>query len=132
MLLPRLLAFSERAWSKDPDWVTATDATASDTLFTNAYNSFLNVLGKRELPRLSYFDGGFSYRIPKPGGIYKDGKFSANVQYPGLIIKYTVNGDTPDFSSKTYIEPLSSEAAVVKFRTFDVKGRASEVITVTK
>lgn len=132
MLLPRLLAFSERAWSKDPDWVTATDATASDTLFTNAYNSFLNVLGKRELPRLSYFDGGFSYRIPKPGGIYKDGKFSANVQYPGLIIKYTVNGDTPDFSSKTYIEPLSTESAVVRFRTFDVKGRASEVITVTK
>lgn len=127
MLLPRLLGFAERAWAKDPDWATEKDLTRSDALYQQAWVNFLNVLGKRELPRLSYLDGGFGYRIPKPGVILEDGKYAANVQFPGLTIRYTTNGKDPDAKSLLYNNPVTSSGTVLKFKSFDNKGRGSNV-----
>ncbi len=48
MLLPRLLGFAERAWSKDPDWATETNPVKSDTLYQHACGKlFLNVFRKK-------------------------------------------------------------------------------------
>ncbi len=65
MLLPRLLGFAERAWAKDPEWALASDTNEIRTLYADAWSSFLNVIGKRELPLLDYYAGGYGYRIPK-------------------------------------------------------------------
>jgi hexosaminidase len=127
MLLPRLLGFAERAWSKDPDWATEPNPAKSDSLYTIAWVNFLNVLGKRELPRLSYYDGGYNYRIPKPGIILQDGKFAANEQFPGFTIRYTTNGKDPDAKSPVYKDAVTKSGTVIKFRAFDNKGRGSNV-----
>ncbi|MGZ3821680.1 MAG: family 20 glycosylhydrolase [Mucilaginibacter sp.] len=132
MLLPRLLGFAERAWSKDPSWATERNNVKSDSLYQQAWVDFLNVLGKRELPRLDYFNGGYDYRIPKPGVILQDGKYVANIQFPGLTIRYTNNGKDPDAKSPVYKDPVTNDNSFIKFRAFDNKGRGSNVTEVAK
>jgi hexosaminidase len=132
MLLPRLLGFAERAWAKDPDWATEKDTTKSQDLYQQAWVNFLNVLGKRELPRLDYLNGGYGYRIPKPGVILQDGKYLANEQFPGLVIRYTTNGKIPDAKSSVYKEAVTNDNSDIKFRAFDNKGRGSNVTEIAK
>lgn len=132
MLLPRLLGFAERAWAQDPAWATEKNMVKSDSLYQTAWVNFLNVLGKRELPRLSYIDGGYNYRIPKPGVTLQDGKYAANVQFPGLTIRYTTNGKDPDIKSPIYNNPVTSGDSAIKFRAFDNKGRGSNVTEIAK
>ncbi|MGN6397693.1 MAG: family 20 glycosylhydrolase [Mucilaginibacter sp.] len=127
MMLPRLLGFAERAWAKDPDWATEKDPAKAEALYQTAWSNFLNVLGKRELPRLSCMNGGYNYRVPKPGVVLQDGKYLANVQFPGLIIRYTTDGKDPDAKSKLYNDAVTSDGKAVKFRAFDTKGRGGNV-----
>ncbi len=127
MLLPRLLAFAERAWSKDPDWATEQNPAKSDSLYQKAWVNFVNIMGKRELPRLSYYNGGYNYRVPKPGVMLQNGKYAANIQFPGLTIRYTTNGKEPDDKSKIYNDAVTITGNDVKFRAFDTKGRGSNV-----
>jgi hexosaminidase len=132
MLLPRLLGFAERAWAKDPDWATEQDTIKSQALYQQSWSNFLNILGKRELPRLDYLNGGYGYRIPKPGVILQDGKYVANEQFPGLTIRYTTNGKDPDAKSSIYNNPVTNDNSILKFRAFDNKGRGSNVIEIVK
>jgi hexosaminidase len=127
MILPRMLAFAERAWAKDPDWATEPNMAKSDSLYQIAWVNFLNVIGKRELQRLSYLNGGYNYRIPKPGVVLQDGKYLANVQFPGLTIRYTTNGKDPNANSPIYKDAITNSNSVIKFRAFDNKGRGSNV-----
>lgn len=132
MLLPRLLGFAERAWAQDPEWATTADTTKSQLLYEQAWSNFLNVLGKRELPRLDYLNGGYGYRIPKPGAIIQDGKLIANEQFPGLIIRYTTNGKEPNGKSSVYNDGVTIENSSIKLRAFNNKGRGSNVTEIAK
>jgi hexosaminidase len=132
MLLPRLLGFAERAWAKDPDWATEKDTTKSQAFYQQAWVNFLNVLGKRELPRLDYLNGGYGYRIPKPGVILQNGAYLANEQFPGLTIRYTTNGKDPDAKSSIYKDAVTNDSSEIKFRAFDNKGRGSNVTETAK
>ena len=132
MLLPRMLAFAERAWSQDPAWATEPNLAKSDSLYRISWVNFLNVIGKREMPRLDYIDGGFNFRVPKPGVILQDGKYLANVQFPGLIIRYTTNGKDPDAKSPIYNDGVTNTGDVIKFRSFDNKGRGGNVTETAK
>ena len=127
MLLPRLLAFAERAWSKDPEWATEPNPVKSDSLYKQSFNLFANLLGKRELPRLNSFNGGYTFRVPKPGVAILDGKIYANIQFPGLTIRYTSNGEMPDNASALYTGPIPNYGPTLKFRAFDNLGRGSSV-----
>ena len=127
MMLPRLLAFAERAWAADPAWATEPNTAKSDSLYQIAWVNFLNVLGKRELPRLSYYNGGYGYRVPKPGVILQDGKYLANEQFPGFTIRYTTDGKDPDEKSKLYNDAVTNDGKTIKFRAFDNKGHGSNV-----
>jgi hexosaminidase len=127
MLLPNLLGFVERAWAKDPDWATTTDTTQSKQLYSDAWSSFINVVGKRQLPMLDYYMGGYNYRIPKPGLITENGQYIANLMFPAMLIRYTTNGDDPDQKSKIYKEPVPVSAKGIKLRAYDTKGRPSVV-----
>ena len=132
MLLPRLLGFAERAWAQDPEWATSQDTTKSQVLYQQAWSNFLNVLGKRELPRLDYINGGYGYRIPKPGAIWQDGKFLVNEQFPGFTIRYTTNGKDPDAKSPVYNDAVTITNSAIKFRAFNNKGRGSNVTETAK
>lgn len=126
MLLPKLLGLAERAWSKAPEWENEEKSALTDLKYTNDWSTFANVLGKRELPRLSYYRGGFSYRIPDVGLKADNGKVDANIQLPGLIIRYTTDGSEPTESSTVYTNPIS-EKGKFKFAAFDVRGRKGRI-----
>jgi hexosaminidase len=125
MLLPNLLGFAERAWSKDPEWATSTDTTKTKQLYEEAWSSFINVVGKRQLPMLDYYMGGYSYRIPKPGLTTENGYLKSNVQFPGMVIRYTVDGTEANDKSSIYKEPVPVSAKEIDLRTFNLKGRGS-------
>ncbi|MCC9138889.1 family 20 glycosylhydrolase [Pontibacter silvestris] len=129
MLLPKLLGLAERAWAKDPAWATEPDEAKSVKLYNQAWSDFVNTLGKRELPRLTYYAGGFNYRIPTPGAKVEDGKVQANVQLPGLTVRYTTDGTEPTTKSKEYTGPISAKGSI-KLKVFDVKGRSGRAVTI--
>lgn len=127
MLLPKLFGLAERAWAKEPEWAMGEYSVLNDLYYTNAWSLFTNVLGKRELPRLNYYNGGYAYRIPEPGLKLKDGKVFANIQLPGLQIRYTKDGSDPTSESSVYLGPLS-EKGKFHFAAFDDLGRSSRVV----
>ncbi|WP_214073184.1 family 20 glycosylhydrolase [Mucilaginibacter sp. dw_454] len=129
MLLPKLLGLAERAWAKDPDWATEADTAKSNAMYNEAWSRFVNVLGKQELPRLSYYAGGFNYRIPMPGAIVKDGMLTVNSQFPGLQLRYTTDGKAPTMTSPLYKQPVPVKG-MVKVATFDSAGRSGKVAIV--
>lgn len=127
LLLPKLLGLAERSWSPSPDWVTHTDAKKAASSYQYAWSEFINVVAKKELPRLDYYAGGFRYRIPTPGLTTEDGKVLANVQLPGYEIRYTTDGTEPVKSSKLYVEPIS-EVKNLSFKVFNSSGRGGKTI----
>jgi len=127
MLLPNLLGFAERAWAKDPEWATVSDTTRANLLYAEAWSSFLNIVGKRALPMLDYYKGGYHYRIPKHGLILTDGKWAANIQFPGMPLRYTTDGREPDSKSMIYRHPVPAAGKNLQCRAFDNKGRGGAV-----
>jgi hexosaminidase len=127
MMYPSLLGLAERAWAADPQWATEPDTAKSSAEYEQAWSNFVNILGKRELPRLDNLNGGYGYRIPKPGVIFQDGKYLANMQFPGFVIRYTTDGSEPAANSPVYNQNVTITSDKVKFRAFDTKGRGSGV-----
>jgi len=129
MIFPKLIGLAERAWAKNPAWATERDTTKARELYNADWSKFLNILGKRELPRLAFYNGGYNFRIPKPGVILEDGKYKSNIQFPGMTIRYTTNGKEPDANSPVYEKPVPANG-IIKFRAFDAKGRGGNVAEV--
>ena len=127
-MLPKLLAVAERAWAKNPAWATENEATKSTQLYNKALSEFVSIVG-RELPRLDVLSGGFAYRVSAPGVKVIDGKVVANVQIPGLAIRYTTDGTEPAANSLMYTAPVPA-TGTVKFRVFNATGRSSHTVTV--
>ena len=128
-LLPKLLAVAERAWAKDPAWATETDPIKSDQLYRQAWSEFITTVGKRELPRLDEFGGGFNYRIPTAGAKVIGGNVAANVQLPGLTIRYTTDSTEPTITSPVYVKPIVATSPV-KLKVFNTRNRAGRTVTI--
>lgn len=129
-LLPKLLSLSERAWAKDPAWATEPDDAKSDRLYNQAWSEFVHTVGKRELPRLDVYAGGFLYRIPTAGAKVIGGKLAANVQFPGMTIRYTTDGTEPTPASPAYTEPIAA-TGTIKLKVFNTQNRAGRTVTIT-
>ena len=126
--LPRLLALAERAWARDPSW-TAEQGAKRDQLFTTDWSSFANRLGKRELPRLDYYNGGYGYRLPTPAFTRQNGQVFGNTDLPGIIIRYTIDGSDPAMSSPVLNGPIPDRGNI-KLRAFSTAGRSGAVVEV--
>lgn len=129
LLLPKLLAVAERAWAADPAWATEPDSVKSRELYIQAWSVFLHQVGKRELPRLDYLAGGFSYRIPAPGAVIHEGKVLVNIQFPGLQIRFTTDGTVPTAASTPVTGPIADKGQI-SIRAFDSRGRGGRTIIV--
>ena len=57
----------------------------------------------------------------------RDGKVHANIQLPGLEIRYTRDGSDPVAGSTIYTDPLT-EKGKFRFAAFDVSGRKGRVV----
>ena len=127
MAFPRAIALAERAWARSPDWANGDDANTRHQKLEEDWNEFANRLGQRELPRLDYLGGGVHYRLPPPGAVVRDDRVQVNTAFPGLEIRYTVDGSEPDKTSTMYEEPISATSDI-RLRTFDTRGRGSRTV----
>ncbi|MBE9465382.1 family 20 glycosylhydrolase [Dyadobacter subterraneus] len=123
-ILPKLLGFSESAWSKERSWETIEDKTTRDKAIATGWNVFANSIAQKEIPRLSYLNGGYNYRLPLPGAIVEGGMLKANVDLPGLAIRYTTDGSEPTAQSALYSSPVKV-SGTVKLKSFDKAGKSS-------
>lgn len=129
LLLPKLLGIAERAWAKNPEWAVTKDKVKFRDLYNDAWSEFVNVVGKKELPRLDYLSGGFNYRIPTAGAVVENGAVHANLQLPGLTIRYTTDGAEPTVNSQPYQSAIT-EKGVIKLKVFDGRGRGSRTTAI--
>lgn len=123
-ILPKLLGFSESAWSAPRSWEVIEDKTARDKSIAAGWNVFANSIAQKEIPRLSYLNGGYNYRLPQPGAIIENGMLKANVDLPGLAIRYTTDGSEPSAQSAIYNAPVKV-SGTVKLKSFDKAGKSS-------
>ena len=133
MFMPNILVFSQKAWSHDDSWMNIDDPGSKRRALEAEWNKFSNNIGQRLLPIVDNIFGGLSYDLPKPGGVIIDNKLFANTVFPGLDIKYTLDGSEPSFSSKTYESPIEiQDSDIINLRLFDKTGRGGNAILVNK
>jgi hexosaminidase len=128
-MLPKLMGFAESAWSPERAWENIADQNQREAAILKGWNIFANTLAQKEMPRLSYLNKGYNYRIPLPGGIITGGKLQANTELPGLTIRYTTDGKEPDKNSPVYSGPVTVTGPVM-LKAFDITGKASRAVEV--
>jgi len=122
--LPKMLGLAERAWSGQAEWGSIADFDRRMEAMYADMNRFFNQIGHQEMPRLDHLFGGFNFRLPPPGAVIKDGMLHANIDFPGLIIRYTTDGSEPDTGSQLYEIPVEVSGEV-KLKSFSSDGRGS-------
>jgi hexosaminidase len=127
--LPKLIGFAERAWVGQASWGRISEQEERIAAMDKDWNRFANIVGQRELPRLDYIHGGFNYRLPPPGAIVKEGKLHANIDFPGLEVRYTTDGTDPSPDSPLYTGPVEVSGKV-KLRSYDTRKRGSRTSVV--
>lgn len=130
-LIPKMFGLVERAWNGDPQWAEILDHESRRAGREEDWNKFSNAIGQRELPRLDFIFGGFNTRLPKPGTMVKDGLMHANVEHPGLIIRYTRDGSEVTSDSPQYTAPFSIDGKVT-LRVFTPSGKGGGMTTCDK
>ncbi|MFM7520304.1 MAG: family 20 glycosylhydrolase [Planctomycetota bacterium] len=134
-LLPRLIAFADTAWSAERPWETMPGGPARDAAIGAGWNLLANAIGRRELPRLAFADGGRHYRLPPPGAAIDGGRLAASTALPGLAIRYTTDGTLPTAASPLYEGPVTLAGGAgppVQLRAFDAAGRGSRPVAITR
>ena len=126
---PKIIGLAERAWAKDPTWASIEDESTRNLAIDKDWNIFANTIGQKELARLDYVNGGVAYRVSVPGAIIENGTLTANVDFPGLAIRYTTDGSEPTATSTLYSAPVAV-TGVVKVKAFATNGRGSRTILV--
>ena len=128
-MLPKLMGFAESAWAAPRSWETIEDPQARTAAIEAGWNKFANKLAATELPRLSYLNEGYNYRVPPPGVSAQQGYLEANTAYPGLIIRYSEDGNEPDLNSRVYEGRFKPKGNVI-FKSFDRAGKGSRSVVI--
>ena len=115
MWLPKVLGVVERAWNASPAWG---DNLADPTAYDNARLQFNLQVGTRELPLLAA--KGFEFRVGQPGVKVENGMLLINTLYPGMVVRYTLDGSEPTPRSAVWTEPvkLPQQPAVIKAKAY--------------
>jgi hexosaminidase len=127
-LLPKLFGLAERAWAAEPAWAVEPDPARSEALYREAWSTFVNVVAKRELPRLDR--EGIPYRIPTPGLAADGGAVRASLELPGMTLRYTTDGSEPTPRSPVVTGPIPLRGTI-RVAAFDGRGRKGHTASVT-
>ncbi|CAE6889261.1 COG3525 N-acetyl-beta-hexosaminidase [Vibrio sp. B1FLJ16] len=132
MVFPRVLAAAERAWHR-ADWENEYKVGVEYSQNTNLvdkaslnrdYNRFANILGQRELAKLE--KSGIDYRLPVPGAKVVNGVLAMNVQFPGVALQYSLDGETWQMYSDSSRPAVSGEVFI---RSVSTTGERTSRIT---
>ncbi|HRN56889.1 MAG TPA: family 20 glycosylhydrolase, partial [Agriterribacter sp.] len=126
-MLPKLIGFSESAWSPERKWETQSNRRLRLKNIAEEWNRFANTIAQKEFPRLAHTNGGYAYRVPPAGVIVENGQAKANVALPGISIHYTTNGSEPTQRSAIYEGPIPA-TGTLQFKTFDAAGRSGRTV----
>lgn len=133
MFMPNIIVFSQKAWSNDPKWMTISDQGLRRKTLQKEWNNFANNIGQRLLPIVDNIFEGLKYDLPKPGGVIINDSLFANSAFPGLHIKYSLDGSIPNSESTNYSSPFKiNKDDVVHLRLFNKLGRGGNTIMVDK
>lgn len=125
-VIPKILGLVQRAWEGDPAWSTAVTIEEKKADRQKEWNLFVNQVAQVEVPRLESFQGGYKIRIPAPGLKRVGDQVFANLQLPGLEIRFTSNGQTPSPQDSLYSGPIPYSPNL-RFRAFSPDGQGSMV-----
>jgi hexosaminidase len=128
--LPKLLGLAERAWTTEAAWEAKRFSPEREQQLNADWEIFANKLGQKELAKLDYIFGGYTYRVPPPGAKILDDKLTINTPFPGLQVRFTLDGKEPNSNSQVYTSPITLKKGYqVKFATFTSSGRKSRTVT---
>lgn len=108
---PKVLALAEVAWSPKNrrNWI-----------------DFSERVGRYHFPRLDNYD--VAYRISPPGInllLLSKKILDANIEFPGLVLRYTTDGTSPNSNAPIYNKPTPIKTSTIKMRAFNSKNRGS-------
>ena len=126
LVLPRLYALAERAWSADPAWTRDKDAAQAARLHDADWSAFVSQLGRHVLPQLDAQFPGVQYRIPPPGLRVVDGSVLVNQQIPGFTLRYSSDGSEPNANSPV-VSGAIADKGLVQVAAFNRTGRRGAV-----
>lgn len=117
-LLPKMLGLAERAWAAQADWETLENDSLRAARLEEDWNVFANTLGQKELYRLQHIFGGFNFRMPPVGHVaLEDSVLQVNTAFPGLKVRYTVDGSIPTENSELIQEGMKISEGI-RLRAF--------------
>ena len=94
------------------------------------WNQFTSFIGGDFLSLITD-NYNIKFHLPKPGGKLIDNKLFLKSQFPGLIIRYTIDGSIPSVDSKIYTGPVILEKYdYILARSFDHSGRGGLTIKI--
>ena len=129
LFMPNLIVFSQRAWAAKEPWLELDTAEDQKPALEKAWNLFVNNLGQRQLPIINQLYGGIDFDLPKPGGILTDGALQVKQQFPGLSVRYTLDGSEPTSKSLLYTEKIKLlPQSTIRLRSFDTRDRGGKSI----
>lgn len=126
-IYPKMLGLVERCWSVDPTWTSIENDSTRFAQQDIDWGRFTSRLGRYELPRLSYLNGGVDYRIAAPGAIIEEGKLKVNMDILGFQCYYTTDGSEPNQTSIQYTSPVYVSGEKVKVKAYSENGNESLV-----
>lgn len=112
---PKLAAVAEIAWTP---------------IEKRNWQNFSMGLSNFHLPRLDNFD--VFYRLSPPGVQHDGESLKVNNEFPGLVMRYTLDESIPTLSAQQYLRPIKTTAKIVKVRSFNTQNRGSSIVTDSK
>lgn len=115
LALPKMFGVVERGWNAQPDWASN---LANVTAYESERHQYNLKIGTRELPLLNR--RGYNFRIGQPGIKVENGKMFVNTQYPGVVVRYTLDGSEPNQHSPLWSAPVAipATAKLIKARAY--------------
>lgn len=111
---PRIVALAERAWNAKPSWQGIGKLSEE---YRDILVEFNHKVASYEMPRIKSF--GVNFRIDQPGVTVSSGQVYMNSQYPGVEIRYTLDGSEPNADSRLWNnKPFPCYTKLIKAKAF--------------